>query len=187
VKNNMQVISSLLSLQSHSVTDKGFLKLLTESQNRVKSMAMIHERLYRSGDFASINFTEYIRELAASLIRSYSVRGNVTVAVKGEAVGLAIDKAVPCGLIVNELVSNALKYAFPNGGNGEITVCLRPHQPSGIALDVIDNGIGIGEEIDLLTANSLGLRLVSILINQVKGSMHLDRSSGTRFSFTIPG
>ena len=185
VKNNLQVVSSLLSLQSQSVTDKQTLDILQESQNRIKSMAMIHEKLYRSEDIAKINFSEYIRSLSANLIRSYdAVSGGVRLDLNVEDIDLGIDAAIPCGLIVNELVSNSLKYAFPVGFKSEdckITIEFLRIDDNKFKLSVSDNGIGISKDKDFRQTESLGLQLVRILTDQLGGTIELSRRFGTEF------
>lgn len=186
VKNNMQIISSLLNLQSRSITDNYMRTMFKESQNRIQSMALIHEKLYKSTDLASIDFKEYITGLVDSLTRSYyDVRGRVGVTMDVEDVFLGVDHAIPCGLIVNELVSNALKHAFPGERKGEITISLHKHDDT-VDLAVSDNGVGIPEDIDFQSTQSLGLRLVIILAeDQLNGEVTLDRTEGTEVRFTF--
>jgi PAS domain S-box-containing protein len=185
VKNNLQVVSSLLSLQSQSVTDKQTLDILQESQNRIRSMAMIHEKLYRSEDIAKINFTEYIRSLSANLIRSYeAVSGGVRLDLNVEDINLGLDAAIPCGLIINELVSNSLKHAFPAGCKsckGEINIQFLRIDDNKFMLSVSDNGIGISKDKDFRQTESLGLQLVRILTDQLGGTIELSRRFGTEF------
>ena len=182
VKNNLQIISSLLNLQLGYIKDKGALELFKESRNRIKSMAFIHEELYRSKQLSNVNFTEYIRNLAATLFRSYGVDPN-TVALKIEAddVLLGVDAAIPCGLIVNELVSNALKHAFPEGRKGEIRIGFRRQNDNGFALTVCDNGIGFPKDVDFRNTGSLGLQIVCTLTDQMHGIIELRGVGGTEF------
>ncbi len=180
VKNNIQIISSLLSLQSKNIKDNKYAEMLRDSQDRIRSMALIHEKLYQSENLADINFNEYIKLLVQSLFRSYGIR-RIKLKMEVEDVSLDIDIAIPCGLIINELVSNSLKHAFPHGKEGKITVALRS-QDGGIELVVSDNGIGIPDTVDFRTTTSLGLRLVTILAeDQLYGEITLDRSKGTTF------
>ena len=185
VKNNLQVISSLLGLQSRQIEDKRYFEMFRDTQNRVHSMASIHEKLYSTPDFAKIDFTVYIEDLARDLYRSYEVgRKEVELEVKINHIFLGIDLAIPCGLIINELVSNALKYAFPPSfkGKKKIAVMLRPLKNETIELIVMDNGIGMPEEIDIADVDSLGLQLVSIIAgDQLEGEIQLDRDKGTSF------
>jgi two-component sensor histidine kinase len=196
VKNNLQVISSLLSLQSRCIEDQSVLKLFQESQNRVRSMALIHEKLYRSQDLTRINFAEYIRNLATSLLRSYRANsGPVSLKVNANDVSLSIDAAVPCGLIINELVSNSLKYAFPplssfppDGGDergGEIRIEIRSDRDHQVTLIVADNGVGFPKGLDFRHTESLGMQLVNTLTNQLDGTVELHSNGGTEFKITF--
>ena len=185
VKNNLQVISSLLHLQSAYVGDSVFVNMLKESQNRIRSMALIHENLYLSEDLANVDFTTYMKTLINEILRSYGKdRGSVTVNIEVANISLGVDTAIPCGLIINELVSNSLKHAFPDG-KGEITVTLQVFNGD-ITLTVSDNGIGIPEDIDFRKTKTLGLHLVTILAeDQLNGKISLDRSEGTAFHVTF--
>ena len=185
VKNNLQVISSLLDLQSGYVKDEDARRMFHESRNRVKSMALIHERLYQAEDLAQVDFGEYAQGLVESLFRSYRVdTADITLTVNVEDVLLNVETAIPCGLIVNELVSNALKYGFPDGRSGEIWVELFSDDGE-FTLAVRDNGIGIRPELDLRRTKSLGLKLVTTLTRQLRGSLELDRDGGTEFRITF--
>ena len=195
VKNNLQVISSLLNLQADHVTDKMAFQMFKESQNRVRSMALIHEKLYQSEDLARIDFAEYIRDLAHYLLRMYGVgTHNVRLEINVEDASLGIDTAIPCGLIVNELVSNSLKYAFPIGGGafdgrsepeGEIRIDLRSDNGGNLMLTVSDSGVGFPDNLDFRETESLGLQLVNTLTEQLEGSIELDRTGGTKFKITF--
>jgi PAS domain S-box-containing protein len=203
VKNNLQIISSLLSLQSKFIKDAPTLEMLRDSQNRVRSMALVHERLYRSPDLARVDFAEYVRHLAMYLFRSYGSPATITLRINADDVWLGVDVAVPCGLIMNELVSNALKHAFPEGRTGEICIaltranaetCRVPEDPStgsagpasGLVFTVSDNGIGLPAGLDFRHVESLGLQLVITLVEQLDGAIALDRSSGTAFRIVFP-
>jgi two-component sensor histidine kinase len=141
VKNNLQIISSLLSLQSRHIQDPRALEVFKEGQSRVRSMALIHEKLYQSKDLARVDFSEYVRNLTAYLFRSYEINsGRVGLKIQVEDVLLAVDAAIPCGLIINELVSNSLKHAFAGGRSGEISITLRPEDEGWLTLIVADNG-----------------------------------------------
>jgi PAS domain S-box-containing protein len=183
VKNNMQIIISLLRLQSANIKDKKYAGLFKDSANRMKSVALIHETLYRSKDLANIDFNGYVKNIANPLIRTYTVdpdriKLNATI----EDVSLGLDNAIPCGLIINELISNALKYAFPEDGIGEIEINLRSINEDEMELTVSDNGIGIPAEIDVEKTESLGLQLVQLLAeDQLDGTLELDRDGGTVF------
>jgi PAS domain S-box-containing protein len=187
VKNNLQVISSLLSLQSEYLKDEAMIKIFKESQNRVKSMALIHEKLYQSANLAEIDFSDYLRELTTQLFRSYGIGAHgVSLNVHASQVLLAVDRAIPCGIIVNELVTNALKYAFPNGQGGRIDIDLHPVSDEQIRLAVRDNGVGFPADVDFETSDSLGLTLVRMLADQVQGEVVLQASErGAEFIMTF--
>ena len=187
VKNNLQVISSLLSLQSEYLKDAEMVKIFKESQNRVKSMALIHEKLYQSRNLAEIDFGDYLRELTTQLVRSYGIGTHgVQLNVNASRVLLAVDRAIPCGIVVNELVTNALKYAFPDGRSGRIDVDLHPVGTDRVRLTVRDNGVGIPAHIDVTTSDSLGLTLVRMLAEQVQGEMTMQpHGPGAEFMLTF--
>jgi len=186
VKNNLQVISSLLYLQSRKIRDEEALNMFQESQNRVRSMALVHERLYRSQDLARIDLAEYIQSLATYLFRSYGVNPEaIKLRINVQDVSLGIDGAIPCGLIINELVSNSLKHAFPDGRKGEVAIELFPAHDSQLTLVVRDNGAGFPEDLDFRTTQSLGLQLVITLVEQLEGTIELHRDSGTAFKITF--
>jgi PAS domain S-box-containing protein len=186
VKNNLQVVSSLLSLQSRGVLDEDTRQKFKESQNRVHSMALIHEQLYQSPSLSEINYPQYIRQLAAHLFRSYRVSSSrIELQTYIDDLRLGVDVAVPCGLIINELVSNSLKYGFPNGRGGVIRIELH-RQPEGRAtLSVVDNGVGLPEEVGFWNTQTLGLRLVGTLVKQLEGNVEVDRSKGTSVHVTF--
>ncbi|GAA6621998.1 hypothetical protein NUACC26_078200 [Scytonema sp. NUACC26] len=186
VKNNLQVISSLLNLQSEYIKDKDDLEIFQQSQMRIESMALIHQKLYQSQDLARIDFSEYIRDLVASLFSSYEVNTNViSLIVNVERILLSLDAAIPCGLIITELVSNSLKYAFPKGGTGEISIQL--HTENNILnLTVRDNGIGLPSEFDLKNTTSLGLQLVDALTNQLSGDIKINYNDGVEVKIVFP-
>ena len=190
VKNNMQVISSLLKMQSGSIEDKRSVEMLKENQARIRAMALVHESLYKSKDLANIDFNEYIKYLAQTLFRSYGVnREKISLKLNLERVMLKIDKAIPCGLIVNELILNSLKHAFADGDKGEIQVSLLLINDNETELTVSDNGIGVPEGIDFNNSESFGLKLVNILTDQIDGKLYLDQSKGTKFQirFSVQG
>jgi PAS domain S-box-containing protein len=190
VKNNLQVISSLLDLQSQHINEQAPQEAFRESCNRVKSMALVHEQLYQSKDCAKINFTEYIQNLTSYLLRVYDGVNvsQITLELDIDEVTLNINTAIPCGLIISELVSNALKYAFPNSTPGIINVALHSDGNKDFTLIVADNGIGFPIDWDFTTVTSLGLQLVNVLTGQLDGILELDRSLGTQFriSFSEP-
>jgi len=185
VKNNLQIINSLLSLHSRHTQDSNTLQMFQECRNRVRSMALVHEKLYQSKNFSNIDFSDYIKSLAQSLFRAYKTDpGKVTLNIEVENIALSVDRAVPCGLIINELISNTLKYAFPLPfeEKGQITIALHPARDSEVELIVKDNGVGIPPDLDTRNTNSLGLQLVHVLAEgQLDGTVALDRSKGTMF------
>lgn len=186
VKNNLQVISSLLSLQARHIEDKASREMFIDCQNRVRSMALVHEKLYESHDLASIDFSEYIESLLEGLYRSYHIEpGKNEINMQVQNVKMSIDLAVPCGLVIHELVSNAMKHAFRemDEGQGEIDIILLyQKEKSCIDLTIKDNGIGISTELDFRKTDSLGLRLAVILVeDQLKGEINLERGQGTAF------
>jgi two-component sensor histidine kinase len=186
VKNNLQVISSLLNLQSEYIKDKDDLEIFQQSQMRIESMALIHQKLYQSQDLAKIDFSEYIRDLVASLFSSYEVNTNViSLTVNAERILLSLDAAIPCGLIITELVSNSLKYAFPKGKTGEIAIELYVENNL-LNLKVQDNGIGLPPEFDLKNTTSLGLQLVDALTNQLSGEIQINYNSGVEVKIAFP-
>jgi PAS domain S-box-containing protein len=187
VKNNMQVISSLLKLQAGYVADGETRELLKESRNRIRSMALIHECLYKSKDLARIDFREYVESLTRGLIRSStSDMQKISLKVDIENVIISADTSIPCGLIINELVSNALKHAFKGGRDGEIRVAINRTDREEYLLTVGDNGVGFPDGLDFMAPDSLGLELVNILVNnQLKGDIELDRTEGTEFRISF--
>lgn len=186
VKNNLQIISSLLNLQSGYIQDKFAGEIFKESRNRVKSMALIHEKLYLSKDLARIDFAEYVRHLTTHLLRSYGANARaVRLSIDIEKILLDIDTAIPCGLIVNELVTNSLKYAFPPGVEGEIQITMHQESDGQLALVVRDNGAGLPPNFNFNNTGSLGLQLVSTLTDQLEGTIQLNRTGGTTFKILL--
>jgi PAS domain S-box-containing protein len=187
VKNNLQIISSLLSLQGSEILDPKASQRFKESQDRVKAMALIHERLYQSPDLAKIDFAGYVRNLTGHLVRSYRVNSNaIRLNMEVESVPMNLDVAIPCGLIINELVSNALKYAFPDGSGGEIQVRFGEQNGHGLRLTVKDSGIGFPAGMDPENSDSLGLKLVRSLTEQLGGSVSFCSRAGLQCDITIP-
>jgi PAS domain S-box-containing protein len=200
VKNNLMVISSLLSLQSRYIKDKDTLNIFRESQSRARSMALIHEKLYNSNDLKQINFGEYIKTLTADLFYTYVTDPDlIKLNLDVDDVMLDINTVVPLGLIVNELVSNSMKHAFPvlylkqladniaagqNEMMNEINVNFKP-EGDHFVLTVKDNGVGFPEELDFKNTDSLGLRLVNSLTGQIQGNIHLRLDNGTEFKITF--
>ncbi|MGA9139583.1 MAG: PAS domain S-box protein [Methanocella sp.] len=185
VKNNLQIISSLLSLQSESISAENPARAFRESQDRIRSMALIHEKLYRARDISRVDFGEYVSSLTAYLSRSYMAGRGVEIAIGIEGIYLDIDKAIPCGLIINELVSNSLKYAFRDGQGSRIHISLS-HSDNAYTLIVGDDGAGMPQGLDFRNTTSLGLQLVNTLVGQLEGTIDLEESTGVTFMITFP-
>ena len=187
VKNNLQIVSSLLDLQAARVADQGTQALLRDSQNRIHSMALIHQTLYGSKDFDSVDFAQFSETLLSALISSYGIDPDrIAIRVDVEPVHLPIDIAVPCGLVVNELITNALKHAFPNRDQGEIRIALTRQLGNEALLSVSDNGIGLPDHVDTRGTATIGLQLVGLLASQLDGEVSIHRSNPTRFSLRFP-
>jgi len=196
VKNNLQVVSSLLDLQADTVQDTDAYQAFHETRARVKSMALIHERLYQSSDLAHIDAGQYVQEMLDYLLGAYAAgAGDITASVHADEVALGVDTAIPCGLIITELVSNALRHAFPaeeTAGQGEIRVELR-RLDGQLCLMVSDNGVGLPPDLDFYGTESLGLQLVNILIDQLDGTVEVEggtspagKRAGTTVKITFP-
>jgi PAS domain S-box-containing protein len=183
VKNNMSVISGLLHLQMNSTDNQIAKEALQDSQNRVQSMSMIHETLYRSDNLADIDLATYLSDLGKVVLQNYAISKTVHFKVKAESVMIDSKLASTVGLIVNELIANSLKYAFTDDREGEILLELKSNKENGVELMVSDNGVGIPEGFDLKNADSLGLKLVKMLVeNQLDGSVDMEKSNGTKFT-----
>jgi PAS domain S-box-containing protein len=187
VKNNLQVVSSLINLQARNVKNDEALNLLKQSADRIKAMALIHEKLYQSNDLAKIDFNEYIVNLTDSLLYSFGVpKGLIKITLDINDIVLDIDRAIPCGLIVNELISNALKHAFPKGQHGDINIHFT-HDNNEYNLLHSDNGIGLPDGFNIKTCKSLGLQLVSgLVVNQLNGKINIAQSKGASFTIHFP-
>jgi PAS domain S-box-containing protein len=186
VKNNLQIVSSLLNLQSGYIEDEEAQNVFKESQNRVKSMAMIHEKLYQSENFARINFGDYIKNLASGLFSSYGVNINlIKLKINVDSILLDINTAIPCGLILNELVTNSVKHAFPKGMDGEIEIGFFRNNNDENVLTVIDTGIGFPEDMDFRNTDTLGMRLITSLTDQIDGKLELITEGRTEFRITF--
>lgn len=197
IKNNLQVISSLLDLEAEKFTSREVVEAFRESQNRIISMSMIHEELYRSGDVETFDFTAYIQKLTVELFRSYKLESaEISLQMDlEEGVYLYMDTAIPLGIIINEIISNSLKHAFPDGRKGEIRIKLyKTENPaenleenpescknSRFTLLISDNGSGLPENIDFDNLDTLGLQLVNTLVNQIEGEIEIERNGGTEF------
>lgn len=185
VKNNLQVISSILNLQSSYLEDEKIINILRESQDRIKTMSIIHESLYQANDFSKINFSQYIVSLSKNLVHSY---GNfdsfVETIYKIDDVHLSLDLSIPCGLIINELVSNALKYAFKGREKGKLNISLLLKNEM-VTIIVADNGVGMPANINIRETNTLGLQLVTSLVEQIDGELKMENNKGTTFTITF--
>ena len=180
VKNNMQVMSSLLSLQSRSVSNPDTSKLLLENQNRIQSMALLHEILYQSEDLALVDFSKYLRRMVEHLFLSYGAeKRQIRLHAELDTVGLELDDALPSGLLISEVLSNSLKHGFPDGREGEIRILLRRASETTVVLAASDNGVGLPDNLDWKTSRSLGLRLVRALAQQLRANLEIRSQGGT--------
>ena len=186
VKNNLQVILSLLNLQSGYIEDGHAQNILQDIYSRVRSLALVHEKLYHSQSLAQIDFGEYLTDLVAHLFRTHrAVAREINLNLHANQVFLTMDTAVPCGLIINELVTNALTHAFPNGRGGEIRVGFTQDGEGRVKLSVADDGIGFPAGLDIRETDSLGLQIVNTLVDQLDGTIELQPHQGTRFKITF--
>ena len=183
VKNNLQVISSLLRLQSRYIKDQEAIDIFKETQNRVRSIAILHEKLYQSDDLAKIKFDEYVKILAEDLLYLYELdEGNIKMIIDIEDVSLNIETAIPCGLIIDEIVANSLKYAFPNEREGIIKIELHSDDYNQFNLMIRDNGVGMPQEFDPEKADTFGMQLIKYLTKQLKATIELDKNNGTKYN-----
>lgn len=186
VKNNLQVISGLLNLQAQHITDPGAKGVYKESQNRIITMGLIHEELYQSKDLAQVDFAAYIQSLSTNLLASYGKgQGDVKLIIDAEHVEMIVDTAIPCGLIVNELITNSLKHAYAGGRGGELRVDFHSLGDGMYRLTVADNGVGLPAGFDFRRSGSLGLQLVTVMTDLLGGTLELDREGGTAFTITF--
>lgn len=184
VKNNLQVISSILNLQSSFVQDENTLAILQESRNRIRSMAIIHENLYKTKDFSSIKFGEYLDNLCKNLVASYRIGGDVNLKSKISNVDLILDQAIPCGLLINEIVTNALKYAWEEEQERIIEVSLSQNNRQ-VHLEISDNGKGLPYDFNEMNSDTLGLQLIMTLSEQLDGDLTVDCRNGTKYLLTF--
>ncbi|RMG81947.1 MAG: sensor histidine kinase, partial [Bacteroidetes bacterium] len=184
VKNNLQVISSMLNLQAGYITDKSTKQILEESQNRVRSMALVHEILYKTDDFSEIDFTTYINLLTQNLQMTYYQNNQIILQKEIHIKTLPLDTAIPLGLIINELISNAYKHAFKNRERGLIQLFIE-EKNNQVTVIVQDNGVGIDPDIDIQNLNSLGLQLVESLTQQLGAKMSIENNKGSKFTITF--
>ena len=186
VKNNMQIISSILRMQSRNIDDPKLKEILQESQNRIHTMALIHENLYNHESLANIKFSTYIKSLSGNIARTYAnLHANIKFEYKMEDAYLPIDTAIPCGLIINELISNSFKYAFNGNSTGMIGIYFKELTKNAFQLIVSDNGIGIPANIDITKTKSLGMKILHKLVQQIDGTIQSDFSNGTKFTITF--
>jgi two-component sensor histidine kinase len=188
VKNNLQVVASLLDMQADTIEDISIRTLFEDSQQRIQSIALIHESLYQSGDvMAQVNAADYLPQLSQRLFEAYrSPIDRLTLKVRAEPVWLAVQTAVPCGLLITELVTNSFKHAFPNGLMGEIHITLRQHPAGACVLIVGDTGVGLPERLDARATESLGWQLIRLLTEQMRGTIALEGHGGTTVTITFP-
>jgi two-component sensor histidine kinase len=188
VKNNMQVVSSLLNLQLDYLPDDQARPIITDTQGRIAAMALVHEKLYQSVDLARIDFTDYLQELTENIVSSFSSSArDIEFVLDAEDVLVGIDTAVPCGLIINELISNAYKHGFPDGGPGRLTVTFKRLGVDRLFLQVADTGCGIPADLDLRQTESLGMQLVFTLVQQLQGTIEVKSppDGGTCFELNL--
>ena len=186
VKNNLQIIISLLNLQTGYIKDEVTLKAVKDGQSRVRSMALVHEKFYQSDELSEIDFAEYIEKLCHFIYQSYGDKTDrIHLQISGDKIGLDMDTAMPCGLLVNEIVSNSYKYAFPNQEKGTIQIDFKKNDNK-IILFIQDNGVGFPEEYDLEKSESLGMQLIQALTSQLDGDLVVSRENGTSFKISFP-
>jgi PAS domain S-box-containing protein len=187
IKNNLQIISSLLDLQADTVPDPQVRALFEDSQQRIQAVALIHESLYQAGNVGRIPAAEYIQRLSTQVFQAYTPPGDhITLKVQADPIWIEAQNAIPCGLIVNELLSNSLKYAFPGDQGGEITIALQAAPAGQVILTVCDTGVGFPTNVDFRRTDSLGLQLVCLLTEQLGGTIELDRTTGTQWTLRCP-
>ncbi|MFH0925460.1 MAG: sensor histidine kinase [bacterium] len=186
VKNNMQLISSLIRLEFRSITDKNITNIIAQLQRYIKSISLIHEKLYHAKDFINLDFNEYLHELTNSLLYSHRIdRNRIVLKIDLDQLNLKANLAIPFGLIISELISNSLKYAFPDNRQGKIKISLRIVE-NVLELIFADNGVGLPEDLDIKTVKTLGLQLVNIIVtDQLHGKITVDRQEGTCFKISF--
>jgi hypothetical protein len=186
VKNNLQVISSLINLQSYQVKDESVLNFYSQTRNRIKSMALVHEKLYMSDDLSSINFEEYLKDLVKNIYETFKTEtSDFNIKIDVEKIYMPIDIAISLALIINELASNSFKYAFPDNRKGDIYISLKKQGEGKFILIAGDNGVGFSKKIDFTNTETLGLRLVDILVSQLDGTISINNSNGAEFTITL--
>jgi two-component sensor histidine kinase len=187
VKNNLQVIASLLHLQSASLQDPHTQAIFQDCQERIRAMALVHELLYQTGDLARVELARYLKALATQMFQAYRIDPErIHLVIQADEVYLDINTAIPCGLLCHELLSNCLKHAFPEHRSGRVTVTLQAVPAGHLTMTVHDTGIGFPADVDFRHTDSLGLQLVCTLTEQLQGTIALERHGGTRFTLTFP-
>ena len=190
VKNNMQIISSLLSMQVDNIDNKEYIDIFNANINRIKTMSQIHEILYQSKDFTKIDFSDYINKISENIISLY-IEKSERISLKTDIgdIYLKLDTAIPCGLIINELLTNSYKHAFPGKRKGAIKVSMKKLDDETIELRVSDNGKGIPRSIDTKNSGTMGLRIINLLVQQLEGKFRCTgtRTKGTEFRITFKG
>ncbi len=183
----MQVITSLLKLQAAEIKEKQYADMFRDSLDRIRSMALVHEKLYQSKDLTNVDFKEYIKTLVSFLFRFHEIDTNkIAPRIEVEDASLSIETAIPCGLLINELITNSLKYAFPEERKGELKISLRSINEDELELIVSDDGIGMPEDLDFRTTESFGMDLIRMMAeDQLDGQIELDRTAGTKFNIRI--
>jgi len=186
VKNNMQIVSSLLNLQAGTIADEAARRMLKEGQLRIRSMALVHEKLYRSKDFSKIDFADYLQSLSDHLFQFFNVEaGRIRLETDLENIHLDVNSAVPCGLLFSELISNALKHAFPAGRKGVLKLGLRRKTDGAVEIQVADDGVGFPDSVDFRHSVSFGLQIIILLVEQLEGTIELNREKGTAFTIVF--
>jgi two-component sensor histidine kinase len=185
VKNNMTVVSSLLKLQSDKVDDERYREMFYDCMGRIRTMASVHDKLYQAENLDKIIFSAYIRDMAEEVFRSYDLSSRLKLKTDVDDITLGIAASIPCGLIVNELITNALKYAFPEDREGEIVVALHMLDNDEVEMTVSDNGVGIPDGFDFRNTDSLGLSLINALVMQLQGNIELYKEKGTKFKIVF--
>ena len=185
VKNNLQIIGSLLNFQTKFIKDKDALEKFKISQNRIKSIALIHEKLYQTKNVSRIEFENYVKSLASHIFSVFGAdTGNISYKINANNVFLSVDNAIPCGLIINELITNSLKHAFPDNRKGLVTIDME-YKNTNYFLTVSDNGVGISKDVDTGNSNTLGMQLIKTLLVQLNAEMVLNNENGTSFSIVF--
>lgn len=186
VKNNLQIISSLLSLQANRTEDEGLKRTMTEAKNRIASMALIHQKIYQSDNLSSIDFQSYVEQMANSIDSTFNTeKKKITYTINTNGIVLDIDTAIPLGLIINELLTNCYKYAFLNRLEGKVDISLREVNPNEIEFHISDDGLGIPANLNVSSLKSLGLKLVKGLADQIKGTFKFENNNGAHFFITF--